>query len=560
MNTSNTKKDPQEIERLKEDPKTKKMTEEVAKAIVANRLVILIGAGFAMNLDLPPWGKLVEFLCNKVILTDEQRIEVMDLVKYGYFSDALERIAEFSNYQTHKDELRGEILSYFSEYHFEEISEKIKNKHLAYKYLSELYRIGAKKIVTTNYDNSLEECLNIKDVLTLDQDTFNKTKVSIIEEDKYFLKLHGGLGSDMSSMVLFEGDYRNKYILDEQIPNLLQELFIHNRILFLGCGLSDRYMDIYERLKYKKAVMDSYVICTPGEHMNVSEKTGINRIKIKDYCYLDVILEMILEKTRKIQQEKCKKILFSVLPLENYDYTTMESFFSQISNERMGSCYFFNTQVELSAWFSPALQIYLTQQMKAYSNHKDDDFMHYRILFLPFDKSEFASNLEADNTFKQDVKAMIKLHKYMNCRLAFITTDVLQDIIEKNNDFFNDTSHLIHLGLKDYPKKDLDRIIQEQNKNGYRKTQDLDFAVILPKPNNRDDEQQIWQANYEKGPNSKKFVCTSLKESQNENSQQKFSTYKSFSGIIIDYLKSHDDVFDPKLNGEKLRKYLKIDN
>ena len=169
MNTSNTKKDPQEIERLKEDPKTKKMTEEVAKAIVANRLVILIGAGFAMNLDLPPWGKLVEFLCNKVILTDEQRIEVMDLVKYGYFSDALERIAEFSNYQTHKDELRGEILSYFSEYHFEEISEKIKNKHLAYKYLSELYRIGAKKIVTTNYDNSLEECLNIKDVLTLDQ-------------------------------------------------------------------------------------------------------------------------------------------------------------------------------------------------------------------------------------------------------------------------------------------------------------------------------------------------------------------------------------------------------
>ena len=556
-------KNPEIVEELKNDSTNLEMAREVAKAIVANKLVLFIGAGFAMNLELPSWKALVEILCNKAVLTDEQRIEIKDLVKYGYLSDALEKIAVFAEFadkqQTHKDELREETMIQFSQHHFEKMgSDKIKNTSLAYKYLSELYRIGAKKIVTTNYDDSIEICLNIKDnVLTLDPAIFDKNKVKIIEEDKYFIKLHGGIGTDKSSMVLFEGDYRNKYILDEQIPNLLQELFTHNRILFLGCGLYDRYMDIYERLRCKKAVMDSYVICTNEEHINVSKRTGIKRIKIDDYCYLDVILEMILWETQKAQREKCKKILFDDLSLENYNYTSAKEFFDQVSDPNVRSCYFFNTQVEFSAWFSPALQIHLCQQMDAYFTHKQqkenkkkDNYEHCRILFLPFDKKEFHINLKSDDTYKHDVKAMVKIHKFMHCEIAFITTDVFKEIIEatdENRSFFNRSANLKPLGLSGLHAdlSNLKQKIQRINENGYRKTNDLDFSVIKT-----DNSKQIWQANYGLGPNNKDF-----KYSQIEDPTKK-TIYETFSGIVIDYLNKHkDELSNPKLEDGPLYDY-----
>lgn len=558
MSTSNNK-DQEEIKKLIEADNTIRMTNEVAESIASNKLVLFIGAGFAMNLDMPDWKHLVNGLCTETGVSQKNMDILNNLMECGYYSGAIEKIPVLTNVQetTIKNFTSSRILVAFDRNNELHTQKLVENK--VYGYLKELYECGARKIVTTNYDKSIETCLEISDqeilLPTSVSPTRNnidyigeikKIREKIIKKDEYYIKLHGDADNE-DSLVLSETDYRNHYVLNEQIPSLLQELFTHNRILFLGCGLDDRYMDVFEKLYINQTVMNSYVICKKEQHESVAGKTGIKRITIKDYIYLDDVLGMILEKTREIQQKKSKKILFSALPLENYDYSSSESFFSQVSKKKIKSCHYFNTQVEFSAWFSPALQIYLTQQMKAYSDHKNDGFKHYRIFFLPYNKSVFDSNLrDKKKPFKQNVKAMVKLHTYMECQPVFITTDMFEEIISKNQFFFSG-NNLEALGMTGYPDKDLGSIIQEQSKNGYRKDQDLDFVVAKS-----DDEEQIWQANYKHNPNSKKFVFTNLKGSN------KYNIYKDFSGMIIDYLKTHDDVFDPVLVLDKLSDHLKM--
>ena len=285
------------------------MIEDVAKSIVANRLVLFIGAGFAMNIKLPSWKKLLEQLLEAYSpkIKPSQKKEVKNLINYGYLSDAVEKIAEYSN--TGPNEIKSKVAHYFSKHQNED---DIKISKL-YHYLKELYNCGANKIVTTNYDSSIETILEITGNNILNPNSklpgIKAIRESIIEGE-YYLKLHGG-NSDPSSLVLFEEDYRNKYIFDNQIPNLLQELFTHNRILFLGCGLNDKYMEIFEELKLRDAVMDSYVICLEDEHKRIAAKNGIDRITINNYEELPSLLEKILEKTQLERQRVSKKILFS---------------------------------------------------------------------------------------------------------------------------------------------------------------------------------------------------------------------------------------------------------
>lgn len=536
MSTSSSLKSPLAI---KED-NIRNLAENIAKAIVSDKLVLFIGAGLPSSLGLQDWKGLVSELYNqarsKVKFSDEQKKEIDDLIGLHYYSQALDRIAEYSKHILGKGAFRTTTKSIMS--NIPEDAHQIKFKSKAYTYLSELYNLGAKKIVTTNYDKSIETCLGNR-VTPSNPNNFRNKKKNIIGGDEYYLKLHGGVDEDDINMVLFEEDYRDKYVLDDLIPDLLTEIFTHNCILFLGCGLSDRYMDIYEKLNANHAVKQSYVVCKYDDHQFVAERNGIEPILLDDYSEFAGVLESILVETKKEKIKRCKEDLFSDLPLENYDYDSAREFFKYGMNPKVTSCFYFNTQVQFSSWFSPALQMHLSQQMEAYHQHfkvKKDKFMHYRILFLPFDKDELFCKLSTPSIL-QDVKAMSKIHQFMSCRLAFITTDVLATIIRDNQGFFTNAGQLRFLGLEDISKMDpddlnsddLNRLILKQIDNGYRKRNDLDFAVIREGRGS-----MIWQANYGPGPSNRRFAYSEMLG-------LKRKAYEDFSDIMIKYVTDHFD-------------------
>lgn len=532
------------------DVSKKGMIRDVAKSIVENRLVLFIGAGFAANINLPLWKNLLEDLLNSYtdkIGGGKHINEIKNLCNYGYLTVAFEKIAEYSNLP--QNEIKNKVSYQFT------IDDDKKNSIISnplYNYLLELYKCGANKIVTTNYDKSIEFLLNIKSKNVLypknDLNNIDEIREAIIKENSegYYLKLHGDI-ENSETMILFEEDYRKVYILDNRIPNLLQELFTHNRILFLGCGLNDRYMDIFEKLKIGNAVMKSYVICLEDESKWIAAKNGIIRIPLQDYKELSGLLEEILEETKRILQHLSKQILFSHIPLSTYDYKTASSFFDSVKKEDVSGCYFFNTQVEFSSWFTPSLQLHLAQQMSACC--KRNNFDHYRILFLPYNKDEFLRKLDSkdidvsSNAFCQEIKAMVKIHNFMCCKLAFLTSDVLKKIIKENNTFFIENKNELGLNNLNFNNlSNLDSVIKEQIKNGYNRKNDLDFSVIKK----TDEQIEIWQANM-----IRRMFRYKTMDSKNH------KIYEKFFKIIIQYIKDNEEDFlNPKNKELVLSDYL----
>lgn len=537
------------------------LIDDVANAIVANRLVIFIGAGFAMNVQLPSWKDLLENLIHVYfpnVGLEDNRIQIIkNLIAYEHLSEAAERIAQFSGTED-KDKIKNEIKSKVSHY-FKNISKNNSEEietNLSYKYLSDLYKCGATKIVTTNYDDSIENKLELPEDIVL---TYGKTNINVIREkiisDNYYLKIHGGVNAP-KTMVLFEDDYRNEYIFDSQIPNLLQELFTHNRVLFLGCGLGDKYMDIFELLKRRNAVLPSYVVCLESEknHRRIAAGNDIDALTLTDYNELPNLLEDIVKRVRQKQQKIAKDIIFSDIPLEYYDYKTAKDFFNQIKNKKVTGCYFFNTQVQFSAWFSPALQLHLIQQMEATKN-KTNSFDHYRILFLPYTKEYFFQTLlnKKEESFLQDIKAMIKIHDCMKCELVFITSDVFREIIKTNKLFFDE--HHTVFGLDNLNTSDLkntDKILKNQIHNGLRRKNDLDFSVI--KTNDKKSSQEdkhVWQANYDDKCNSFDYY---------EIQKDKSDAHIKLCDIIISHIKNTgiEEFTNPKYARKRLFDIIKI--
>ena len=565
----NSKIKPERVFEIQRNSDIKDMVKEAASAIASNKLILFIGAGVPMNLGLPSWKKLVTDLLEeetnderkKKLIPKQDLLRIQRLNEYGYSSDALESIKNLIATDRfaplYEDELRDSVIKRTSN-GVPEKAEVIKKKSRVYRLLAELYDLGAKKIVTTNYDKSIETCLNLKGVY-IPENLSSSDKREMIEKDEYYIKLHGGL-NHIGETVLFEEDYRKHYIRKDTIPDLLEELFTHNRILFLGCGLSDRFMDVYEKLKAKDAVLGSSVICLEGEMRNVAKTNSIRRIPIRDFSELEVIMDLLVLETKKEKLNSSRKVLFADLPVGNYNYSSAESFFRRISQNAVTSCYFFNTQVEFSAWFSPALQLHLSQQMRAYYKHIQNEsgtssYEHFRVLFLPFDKQEFLNKL-ADNEEKANIKATQKVHDYMKCNLVYITTDDFKDIIRQKKAFFAKTNAqlLKSIGLVDEKGRSLDRlttkelgiIIQNLNDNGYRKINDLDFAVV----SRGKSDKEIWQANYGKSPADKNFHYSTVKTPKKE-------AYLQFSDIIIDYLDNNKTrLMNPMLGGKKLKTHL----
>ncbi len=524
------------------------LIDDVANAIVTNKLVIFIGAGFAMNVQLPSWKELLENLINEYFPNKGQKgskIQIIkNLIAYGHLSEAAERIVQYSG--AHRIEIKKRVAHYLNNL-TKKKGEEI-DSNLSYEFLSELYKCGATKIVTTNYDDSIKIPLpeNIN-ILTYGKNTIDEIREKIVS-DKYYLKIHGGVEA-AEKMVLFEDDYRNEYIFDNKIPNLLQELFTHNRVLFLGCGLADKYMDVFEMLSRRNAVLPSYVVCLDSEinHRRIAAKNNIDSLTMSSYKELPELLEDILERVQQERQKIAKEIIFSDIPLETYNYNKAKEFFNQIKNEEVIGCYFFNTQVEFSAWFSPSLQLHLIQQMEATSQNKNISLDHYRILFLPYTKDYFFKKLKDDKSFLQDIKAMVKIHQCMNCKLVFITSDVFRKIIEKNIEFF-ETHHKV-FGLDNLDTNNLsnlDEILKNQTHDGLRRKNDLDFSVTVANGIVSSEENKyvvhVWQANYDNT-----YSSFDYDEIQND----KTHAYFKLCCIIIRHIKENDLEFRNPKFGKK---------
>lgn len=201
--------------------------QEVADAIQRQRLVPFVGAGISQPMGMPLWKKALRDIYDE--LTDFDSSEFLQAIADNNLLLAAQYLADYSPIITNN---------------FIRKTYTIRILRGAVRHLP---NIGKGCVVTTNFDNALEEvyrsftpsmAFNGHMYGNVDSTFFQK----LVRGDRCLLKLHGDAG-DASTYVFTLAQYRTGYgepfDFSRPLPKALRQIYVSNTLLFIGCGLDN---------------------------------------------------------------------------------------------------------------------------------------------------------------------------------------------------------------------------------------------------------------------------------------------------------------------------------
>jgi TPR repeat protein len=219
---------------------------DLKNAIETNSLVIWVGAGYQKTLGFPNWSSFILELA---------KLSYNDKNEYEQF---LERFNE-NKFKDNLDVLKKTPLQILNELEF--------SKDKIFKKLPEIFKLPTKnnmdaiwlpfnrlwrishKIITTNYDTSLENVSNkppfVQTVLYYKRHQLGQ----LIKDNGFLFKLHGCVHDEPRKCIVFQDQYENLYkdfaigtseqTEEHEAKFLLKHLLTKYSILFLGYGIKD---------------------------------------------------------------------------------------------------------------------------------------------------------------------------------------------------------------------------------------------------------------------------------------------------------------------------------
>ncbi|MBX3240446.1 MAG: SIR2 family protein [Chitinophagaceae bacterium] len=182
----------------------------IKSAIAERKLVLFVGAGASIDVGVPSWGNLVKELKNDIDIPENE-------------SDYL-RIAQLYYNERQQKEF------------IDRVREILKHKKLRYnKIHEEIFRLNPEHIITTNFDDLLEQVIKSK-----------AYPFSVIKKDsgfpyarntKLLVKMHGDL--DEGNLVIKEDDYLEYAKEHPLIESFIKGIFATKVVLFVGYSFSD---------------------------------------------------------------------------------------------------------------------------------------------------------------------------------------------------------------------------------------------------------------------------------------------------------------------------------
>lgn len=183
---------------------------QIQRAIRENRLVLFVGAGVSASSGVPNWSQLIDALKEELDIPSSE-------------NDFLKIAQLYKNQRKHKEyKERIEEILYSGDKRFNEIHE-------------ELLSLNPCHIVTTNYDELLEQAISKKNerfyTVRRDEDLpYNRG-------EKLLIKMHGDFRAD--NIVLTENDYLDYSRNFPLIRAYVMSLFASKLVLFVGFSFSD---------------------------------------------------------------------------------------------------------------------------------------------------------------------------------------------------------------------------------------------------------------------------------------------------------------------------------
>ncbi|MBW6498934.1 MAG: SIR2 family protein [Bacteroidales bacterium] len=200
--------------------------EEIIEAGLNGELVLFIGAGASMLLDLPSWSGLAG-------------LALEDLRSHGYLNYS--EIAQLRTLDPKKQLTIANLLAGDNGYSLD-LTKHLSGKTEGDSIYKAINDIGC-PCVTTNYD----ELIAPRHSETEDGSTTSTTVYRISERNKFFAKLldapgtvvhlHGAIGKP-ETMIVTTKEYLEHYD-HENVQEFLGKLFAKKTVLFLGYGLEE---------------------------------------------------------------------------------------------------------------------------------------------------------------------------------------------------------------------------------------------------------------------------------------------------------------------------------
>lgn len=180
-----------------------------------NKLSVFVGAGVSMLSGLPSWGDVIKSMLKEMpdLKYDENKLSSDDYLKIAqmYFN------------------------TFGAEKYKEKVKESIKENRTPNKIHDLIFALHPNHILTTNYDNLLEqEAVKVgRNFSVINSDN----AVSSAPSSSYIVKVHGDFSS--SNFVLKEQDYLDYEQNYKLIDKLVKTIFSTNLVIFIGYSLQD---------------------------------------------------------------------------------------------------------------------------------------------------------------------------------------------------------------------------------------------------------------------------------------------------------------------------------
>ena len=236
----------------------------IQKAIENNKLVIFVGAGVSRNSGIPTWAELIKELAKDLGIkakgTDSKGNEV-------FSNDEFLKIPQYYFNERKEKEYYSKV---------KEVLDKEFQPNEIHKMIFEL---NPTHIITTNYDNLLEQQANRFQTKRKYCKAANDIELATAPNCNFIIKMHG----EFDNIVLKESDYdsySNNFKLTE---TYIKGLFATHTILFVGFSADDS--NVRRILQWIKDIIGdkhqpAYLIDV-NNHNNITEEEF--RIKFEYY-------------------------------------------------------------------------------------------------------------------------------------------------------------------------------------------------------------------------------------------------------------------------------------
>lgn len=270
---------------------------ELADAIARQRIVPFVGAGLSQPMDMPLWSTALRNLHDRIHQPNDPAISA--LIDQGQFLNAAQLLADYNPVLTNNF---------------------IRTRYRVQKVVGAVLlipRISHGCIVTTNFDNGIEEVYKLEGLMfdsymhgTQHHNFFSR----LVRGQRCLLKLHGD-ADDPQTYILTRKQYLDAYEeplnFQQPLPKALRQIFVSNTLLFLGCSLDQDWMlDLFKRLiqqnEYEIPNHYAFLPLPKGKQVKQKKETALMELNIQPFWYpagqhefVEKLLQLVIDVSEK---------------------------------------------------------------------------------------------------------------------------------------------------------------------------------------------------------------------------------------------------------------------